>query len=233
MSLAMNCNRLLQATAAALLLPLSLASQVAAAPLWISTFDPGGYVNLRQAPSTNARVADRLTNATSIESLQTRLARDGFHWYQVETGKGLGWIRSDFTSPVGPVSPRASLSCNDSLGETEQRLRAVPNAELVSSDRRAHQYESGPINRTQVQHFIVAGRASDDIMTSPVMQSQIAAQLIQNCPDLGLVRFSVSETDWSEDYGLMHGGMVKAFRCIEMTTEMDTVGLDWGDRVCL
>lgn len=229
----MNCNRLLQVTATALLLPLSLASQVAAAPLWISTFDPGGYVNLRKAPSTSARIADRLTNATPVESLQTKLAGDGFYWYQVDTGKGLGWIRSDFTSPVAPVSPRASLSCDDTLGKVEQRLRAVPNAELVSSDRRDHQYKSGPINRSQIQTFSLTGPASEDIMTSPVMQSQIAAQLIQNCSNIGLVRFGISETDWFEDYGLMHGGMVKAFRCVEMTADMSSMELDWGDRVCL
>lgn len=229
----MNYQRLLQATAAAFILPLNFASQVTASPLWISTFDQGGYVNLRRAPSTAARIADRLTNATPVEAQQKRLAEDGYYWYQVDTGKGFGWIRSDFTSPVGPVSPRASQNCNATLDQAEQRLQVLPNAALISSARRAHRYGDGPINRPQVHEFLVTGPGSEDIMTSPVMQTQISAQLIQNCPDIGLVRFSMNETDWREDYGLMHGGMVRAFRCREAGAETSPIASEWGERVCI
>ena len=229
----MTFRNLFRATAAACLLPLTFASQAMASSLWISTYDQGSYVNLRRGPSTGFRIAGRLTNAAQVESLKQQLAQDGFTWYQVDTGSTIGWVRGDFVSPVGPISPRANESCGSSLAQIQQRLMAVPEAELVLSEPNVHQYSDGPISRNQVHEFRVTGRGGDNIMNSGVMQTQMAAQVIQNCPGIGLVRFSLSETDWREDYGLLHDGMVKAFRCREAGAEVSPISSQWGERVCI
>ena len=204
-----------------------------ASSLWISTYDEGSYVNLRQGPSTGFRVAGRLGNASPVEYLKRQLAQDGFTWYQVETDSTIGWVRGDFVSPVGPISPRANESCDSSLAQIHQHLMDVPEAELVLSETNFHQYSDGPIYRDQIHEFRLTGRGGDNIMNSGVMQTNMAAQVIQNCPSVGMVRFSISETDWREDYGLLHGGMVKAFRCREAGAELSPIASEWGERVCL
>lgn len=226
----MTFPRLLRTVAIAITLPFTLASQVAASPLWISTYEQGGYVHLRQEPSTRSRIAGRLTNATQVESLQRRLAGDHY-WYQVDTGQETGWVRGDFVMPVGPVSPRATMTCEAAIAQVDARLNGVPKAAVTGSMTQAHFYEDGPINRDQVHTFSISGPAEEDVMNSMVMQSQMAAQVIENCPQVGLVRFVVHQTDWALDYGLMYDGMIQAFRCDEDWGEVTAPV--WGERVCL
>ncbi|MBD2014302.1 hypothetical protein H6F96_09995 [Microcoleus sp. FACHB-53] len=76
-----------------------------------------------------------------------------------------------------------------------------------------------------------APNAADSVMSSPVFQKTIASEIIKSCGSVGAVTFGRRETDWSITFGIMSGGTIESFKCIDFDPEGNNP--PWGEQVCL
>ncbi len=67
-------------------------------------------------------------------------------------------------------------------------------------------------------------------MSSPKFIAAIATDIIQACDDVSLVTFGVTNSAYEHSLGLMPGGDVKLFDCLEPTEP--NMKLTWGQTFC-
>jgi hypothetical protein len=202
---------------------------------WVSTATEGGSANLRATPSTRANIVSTLRNGANFNILGERFDAVGYRWYRVQpTAVNLSstvWLRSDLISFAAPYAAQPRLSCDGAIAETETSLRAVTNTRITSRAQRAHGYTNGPASRPNGFSFILAGSGGSNILASPVMMNRMAAKLIENCADTGLVTFSVGETDGNYvNYGAMPERLVRPFQC---SRGAERTPVKWGEQICL
>lgn len=204
---------------------------------WVSTTLEDGAVNLRTSPSTSAAISATARNGTRFSIVNERTDSTGYRWYQVQpeavTPTSAVWLRSDLVSFVPPFPAQPRLSCEGAIAETEKTLRGVANLQIRTRDQRPHGYSGGPTTRPDIVSYILTGSGANDVLASPVFMNQMAAQLIENCPQIGLVSFGDSPTDSSyTTYGWMPGRLVRPFQC-RLGPNSDRGPVRWGERICL
>jgi hypothetical protein len=210
---------------------------------WVATTLEGGSANLRALPSTSANVLATLRNGSSFSIVNERIDV-GYRWYQVRpTAVNLTanvWIRSDLVSFAAPFAAQPRLSCNEAIAQTETSLKAIANTRIISRSQRRHGYPDGPSNRPNSYGFTLAGSGGNNILASPVLMNRMAVELIENCPDTGLVTFSLGETDSQYvNYGFMPERLVRPFQCKVVATEDGSANesasgsAKWGEQICL
>ncbi len=229
---------LLAGASLALTLSLSIPQSALARPSqgWVATTTEGGSANLRATPSTSANILATLRNGSPFNIVNERIDV-GYRWYQVQpTTINLTsnvWIRADLVSFAAPYAAQPRLSCDGAIAETETSLRSVTNTRITSRNQRPHGYSNGPANRPNGYSFILAGSGGGNILASPVMMNRLAAKLIENCADTGLVTFSVGETDGNYvNYGAMPERLVRPFQC-KVGAGSDHTPAKWGEQICL
>lgn len=221
----------------ALSLVLSQSAFARPATGWVSTTLEGGGANLRASPSTSAEISATVRNGTRFSIVNEQFDRAGYRWYQVQpeavTLASAVWLRSDLISFVPPFPAQPRLGCDRAIAETEKTIRAVANTQIRTRDQRPHGYANGPAARPDSFSYILTGTGADNILASPVFMNQMAAQLIENCSQIGLVSFSDGPTDGSYvNYGWMPERLVRPFHC-KLGPNSDRSAVQWGERICL
>lgn len=204
---------------------------------WVSTTLDGGGANLRAAPSTSSAIQATAVNGTRFSIVDQQNDQAGYRWYQVRpVSVNLTtpvWIRSDLVSFAGPVAAQPRSSCGEAIAQTEQRLRAFPNTEIRTRTQRPHGYTDGPAGRPDSYSFILAGGGAPNIIASPAVMNSLAAQLIENCPEAGLIFFGAAPAGGGYTaYGSMPGRMVRPFQC-RIEPASDLTPLEWGEQICI
>lgn len=204
---------------------------------WVSTTLDGGGANLRAAPSTNSAIQATAVNGTRFSIVDQQNDQAGYRWYQVRpvsvNPTSPVWIRSDLVSFAAPIAAQPQRSCGEAIAQTEQRLRTFPNTEIRTRTQRPHGYSDGPAGRPDSYSFILTGSGAPSILASPAVMNSMAAQLIENCSEAGLVSFSATPTDSGyANYGWMPGRLVRPFQC-RLGTNSDRPPAKWGEQICL
>lgn len=223
----------------ALSLGLPLSKSAFARPTigWVSTTIEDGAANLRASPSTNAAISATAQNGTRFSIVDQQSDSVGYRWYQVQpeavTPTSAVWLRSDLVSLVPPFPAQPRLSCDEAIAATEKTIRDVANLQIRTRDQRPHSFPNGPTDRPDSVSYILTGSGADNVLASPVFMNQMAAQLIENCPQIALVSFSDSPTDSGyATYGWMPGRLVRPFQC-RLGPNSDRGPVQWGARICL
>ncbi|MGB7251115.1 MAG: SH3 domain-containing protein [Phormidesmis sp.] len=204
---------------------------------WISTTLEGGVANLRDSPSTAADVRATARNGSQHSIVDQQTDSAGYVWYQVQpvssvTPSGDVWVRSDLMSFVAPIAVQPRRSCDVALSQVESQIRGVANTQIRERRRDDHGYQNGPAGRSELISFTVAGGGAASIMASSVLMNQMAAQLIENCPSVGLVSFADSANlNGYVHYGYMPERMVRPFQC-RVGANSDRGLPEWGERNC-
>jgi hypothetical protein len=91
------------------------------------------------------------------------------------------------------------------------------------------EYSDYPDNRPYKYLFILQGKASDSILNSPKFMGIISKKIINNCESVSLVQFIEYKTDFFISIGLMPGGSIGKFECLEAGKD---VAQSWGQEFC-
>ncbi|MGC1308405.1 MAG: SH3 domain-containing protein [Phormidesmis sp.] len=232
-------SQLLLGAGLMLAISLSLTQQASAIPPagWVSTTIDGGVANLRATPSTSASVQATAANGSRFSIVAEQFDSAGYRWYQVRpdgvTPTSAVWIRADLVSFAPPFPAQPRLSCDSAIAATEKTLRAVPNTTIRTRDQRPHGYANGPADRPDSYSYQLSGSGAPNVLASPVLMNQLAAQLIENCPRTGLISFSDGPTDGNyTNYGAMPQRMVRPFQC-KLGPNSDRGPAQWGESICL
>ena len=95
----------------------------------------GDCVNIREAPSTSARIRQCLPDGARLRVVDGPVAADGYEWWRLD---GLGWAAGRYLSPVAP-SLEIGGSARVNVGEGEcLNVRNVPTRNYPASVCLAH-----------------------------------------------------------------------------------------------
>ena len=220
-------------------LTLCLTKPTSAAPArgWVSTTTEGGVVNLRSGPSTNNTAVATAANGNPFSIIREQKDADGYTWYQIQLSSSVTptsdvWLRSDLMSLVAPIAYQPQILCDSAIAQTESKIRSIYNTQISARTLDNHGYSgNAPEGRTQGYRFNLSNEGANSVMASPVLMNQLAAQLIESCPTVGLVTFTAS-TNRVENatYGYMPGRLVRPFACSAASSGVPPV---WGEKRCL
>lgn len=93
-------------------------------------------------------------------------------------------------------------------------------------------YPDHPVGRPREYLFTMKGPATASIFNSPKLLQSVGAGIFANCSSVGTVTFALANSGWMSTLGLMPGGQVEFFQCLE--ARRDTAGrrLKWGQQYC-
>jgi hypothetical protein len=139
---------------------------------------------------------------------------------------------SGFALPPQAKSEPTRKSCETAIADGRGRIEKGRDI-TATTDIEDHSeiYPNHPNGRPLFVTIIVDGNAADSVMSSPVFQKAITSEIIKSCDSVGAVRFGRQATDWSITFGMMSGGTIESFECIDPNPEVDTIS--WGQQVCL
>src|SRR6185436_15650431 len=63
--------------------------------LYVQT-DDGSRLNLREDPTTDGTIIDKLPNGSRVVVVSGPETADDHDWYEVDTDLGTGWVAADF-----------------------------------------------------------------------------------------------------------------------------------------
>lgn len=204
--------------------------------VWVSTNDNDGYVNIRAGATTRSAINGKANNTTKLNVVRKTKDGEGYHWYQIKSAQAQGWIRSDFLSFAAPIPLKPGAStCQSAITATQNRLASVNNVTFKKLITKDIWHDNAPAGRTQAYTFSMQGDGVGSVMNSQVMSSQLAGEVIANCPSVGLVVFNSWRSDWIAEYGLMPGGLIRAFtNCPAPVGRRGLSGKPtWGEASCI
>lgn len=90
--------------------------------LYVQT-DDGSNLNLREEPTTDAGIVDRLPDGSRVVVVDGPETADGYDWYQVDTDLGTGWAAGEFL-----VLPADEIEVGDTVRVVDGTLNLRDNA---------------------------------------------------------------------------------------------------------
>jgi hypothetical protein len=154
-------------------------------------------------------------------------------------------LASILVLPSQSVKAQESQKCTDAIKTGGNRLKGVPNLELVTGEVK---YTSGFVNssdypdraagRSQRYQFLITGSGVYDLFNSPKFMTDIATPIIQNCPTVSSVDFGRYRSGAAAIIGLFPNGEIKFFKCAEDfgihpgRSSNNTRKIEWGMRFC-
>ena len=93
-------------------------------------------------------------------------------------------------------------------------------------------YPDHPKNRPNSYVFAMKGEGASTVIRSPKFMKAITTNVIQNCGSVSIVRIAVWESDNVATFGLLPGGKVDAFQCVE-SQGRNSPKLSWGQEFCI
>ncbi len=128
---------------------------------------PGSRVNVRETPSTSARIRHYGLGGDRVEILASTNAPDGYTWYSVRfpNSGARGWVRGDLMQLDGASTPPS-----DSFAP--QRISFAPGAASANV--------GGQVQGYQVRDYLLNARAGQTMFTqvigtSPFLQIVVSA----------------------------------------------------------
>ncbi|MEO1185591.1 MAG: hypothetical protein AAFX46_13300 [Cyanobacteria bacterium J06636_27] len=137
-------------------------------------------------------------------------------------------VDSDKTDKT--ASAGLSRKCQAAIDESKSEVANISGIGVNKSSKNdiSSFYQDIPKERSSEYKFTVGGRGGKNIMYSPVFMSDISKSIIENCNNIGSVKFEVDQTDNRIAYGLVKDS-VKKFDC---TAPTDKSKLKWGQISC-
>ena len=134
-------------------------------------------------------------------------------------------VQTDKTANAG-----LSSKCQAAIDESKTEVANISGIGVNKSSKNdiSSIYQDLPKERSSEYKFTVGGRGGKNIMYSPVFMSDISKNIIENCNNIGSVKFEVDQTDNRIAYGLVKDS-VKKFDC---TSSTDKSKLKWGQVSC-
>ncbi|MEM6400926.1 MAG: hypothetical protein AAF757_11945 [Cyanobacteria bacterium P01_D01_bin.116] len=134
-------------------------------------------------------------------------------------------LQTDKTANAG-----LSSKCQAAIDESKTEVANISGIGVNKSSKNdiSSIYQDLPKERSSEYKFTVGGRGGKNIMYSPVFMSDISKNIIENCNNIGSVKFEVDQTDNRIAYGLVKDS-VKKFDC---TSSTDKSKLKWGQVSC-
>lgn len=56
----------------------------------------GGFLNMRSNAGQGFKVIKKIKSGANLVILDSKTGSDGMEWYQVRSGKDIGWVRFDY-----------------------------------------------------------------------------------------------------------------------------------------
>ena len=137
-------------------------------------------------------------------------------------------VDSDKTDKT--ASAGLSKKCQAAIDESKSEVANISGIGVNKSSKNdiSSIYQNLPKKRSSEYKFTVGGRGGKNIMYSPVFMTDISKNIIENCNNIGSVKFEVDQTDNRIAYGLVKNS-VKKFDC---TSATDKSKLEWGQISC-
>ena len=232
------CSKLLLGASLSVSLAFAFAESAAARPAvgWVATTTDGGSANLRSGPSTNTAVQATARNGSRFDIVNEQFDATGYRWYQVRPTAVMPtatvWLRADLVSFTAPFAAQPKQSCAAAVDATIQRLTAVTGTVFRAQEPVAHGYPDGPTNRPNSLRYGLSGSGAANILASPVFMNSLATNLIENCPQIGLVNIGADGSDAFINYGAMPERLVRPFQC-KLGPDARQGPVSWGQSICL
>lgn len=134
-------------------------------------------------------------------------------------------VDSDKTASAG-----LSKKCQAAIDGSKSEVASISGIGVNKSSKNdiSNIYQDIPKQRSSEYKFTVGGTGGKNIMYSPVFMTDISKNIIENCNNIGSVKFEVDQTDNRIAYGLVKDS-VKKFDC---TAPKDNSKLKWGQVSC-
>lgn len=141
------------------------------------------------------------------------------------------------TSSVGSVENRRNLSaeglqsCQSTVRTVENRLEEVGDLQVEIHNGEVG-YPDRPTDRPEGYVFAMTGSALESVMRSPVLLTELSANIIQSCDSVGMVTFGLANSGYVITFGLFPNGEVEPFRCVDRPDRRNIPRLRWGTYDC-
>lgn len=124
--------------------------------------------------------------------------------------------------------------CTMTIATAQKRLTTGRDVEVnIKSFDISEDYPDHPDNRPMTYLLILKGAATESIMRSPRFQKAIATEIIKSCESVGVVTFGMDGTGWGQSVGVLPGGRIDNFECVEHPGSRGVPKkLIWGQEFC-
>lgn len=154
-----------------------------------------------------------------------------------------------FYPNIKSVVAQQNSSCQEAISSSEIRLigdrpqdaiRPPEGARTVDRQNLnlrtqivdiSQNYRGYPPGRSFMVAFAMAGSRGDNIINSPRMMQEVSQNIINNCSNIGAVRFGIWGTSSFDTYGMIDG-QVAQFRCIGFRGTSSSERTAWGLQGC-
>ena len=120
-------------------------------------------------------------------------------------------------------------SCEVAIVDARERLEKGRDITVMTDIvDRSEAYSDSPDGRPLIVDIVVDGSAADSVMNSPVLQKALTSEIIKSCDSVGAVTFARYQSGWTSTIGLMAGGNIQQFECVEPGQDDPS----WGQEYC-
>ncbi|MBW4590132.1 hypothetical protein G7B40_039810 [Aetokthonos hydrillicola Thurmond2011] len=126
----------------------------------------------------------------------------------------------------GDVTPECSTALRTASGRIEKGRR-VKVVSITKYDFR-QEYSDYPKDRPFSYGFVLDGTATGTVLQSGKFLTAISTEVINNCPNAGMVTFVEHYTDGFVTFGLVGKNSVRAFKCLNPGSKPS-----WGSTICI
>ncbi|CAN1210205.1 hypothetical protein TUMEXPCC7403_08425 [Tumidithrix helvetica PCC 7403] len=185
-------------------------------------------------PNTSPQI-DRFRVVNASDILWLDLPRGEFIPYEQARSTSISSTKQrEFRSGFAIAQRNAenNRACMTALQTVQSQLELGRNAiaEVYKNDI-SNQFDGYPQLRPFSYNFRLRGSGVDTVMSSNQLLASVSQKIIEACPQVSLVRFSIAETDWVRTYGDLGRPKVEEFECID--PPISTQKIRWGQQVCL
>ncbi|MEM9925743.1 MAG: hypothetical protein AAF915_18670 [Cyanobacteria bacterium P01_D01_bin.50] len=141
------------------------------------------------------------------------------------------------TTETTETTPDPALLCQAAIDEAKSDIADVPGIVFNESKESdiSNLYEDAPKERLEQYQYTLGGSGGRNILNySPKLMTEVTIKIVNNCSQIGSVKFELSEADERvANHKLVYGlidGSVKEFECVSPSEE--TSKLKWGQASC-
>lgn len=142
-----------------------------------------------------------------------------------------------FPSQAQNLQNNSEISeCRAALQTAQERIKKGRNIKITAMTKQdiSSIYNDHPEHRSFGYVFGLNGPASQSVMNSGQFMASISKSIMQHCPDVSIVEFSLHRTDAVVTFGYSGKNKVSLFNdCISLDEARSGVKLSWGKITCL
>lgn len=132
---------------------------------------------------------------------------------------------------IQPSHGNPERQCQEAVQSVRSQIQTGRNLEILPTIKRnaAAVYSDAPIGRPDEYVIPLRGAEALNILSSPQMMTNLARQIISQCPNASMVTFGIANSGNIVSLGLMPDGSMAIFNCIEPGRGLRP---RWGQIVC-